>query len=74
MPTTSSKAPAAFKEVEERKSYWLKKRAEAKEKGYVADEETSSSSKPKQANGVAKAQPNTTLNLSAEEWPGESAH
>ena len=72
MPTTSSKVPAALKEVEERKTYWLKKRAEAKEKGFVAEEETASSSKPKQPNGVAKARgPNPTLDLTTEEWPGQ---
>lgn len=74
MPTTSSKVPGAVKEVEERKAYWLKKRAEAKEKGFVADEEAaSSSSKPKQQpNGIAKGRgPNPTLDLTTEEWPGE---
>lgn len=74
MPTTSSKVPSAVKEVEERKEYWLKKRAEAKEKGFVAEEEaaSSSSSKPKQPNGVAKGRgPNPTLDLTTEEWPGE---
>lgn len=72
MPTTSSKVPGAVKEVEERKAYWLKKRAEAKEKGFVADEEAaSSSSKPKQQpNGIAKGRgPNPTLDLTTEEWP-----
>ena len=56
MPSTSGKVPAAVQQVEERKAYWLKKRADAKEKGYVADEETASRSKPTQANGVAKGE------------------
>ena len=72
MPTTSSKVPGAVKEVEDRRAYWLKRRDEAKEKGFVAEEEVASSSKPKQPNGVAKGRgPNPTLDLTTEEWPGE---
>lgn len=75
MPTTSSKVPAAVKEVEDRKVYWLKKRDEAKEKGFVAEDDAASSSKPKQPNGVAKGRgPNPTLDLTTEEWPGEGHH
>lgn len=75
MPTTSSRVPAALKEVEERKAYWLKKQADAKEKGFVAEEEEEevSSSKPKQPNGVQKSRGGKqTLDLTTEEWPGEN--
>jgi hypothetical protein len=71
VPTTSSKVPAAVEEVQERKAYWLKRRAEAKETGVVAEErEEAGPSKPK-ANGVAKGgrASNNTLDLSAEAWP-----
>ena len=77
MPATASKVPDALKEVEERKHYWLKKRADAKASGIVAGEEPpeASSSAPKAtatANGVAKPKANGTLDLTAEEWPGKS--
>jgi hypothetical protein len=67
MPTSSSKVPGAVKEVEERKSYWLKKRAEAKETGVITEEREEAG--PSKANGVAKGS-HKTLDLSAELWPG----
>ena len=73
MPTTSSKVPAAVAEVEERKAYWLKKRAEAKETGVVTEErEEAGPSKPPKANGVARGRGGNgnTLDLTAELWPG----
>lgn len=74
MPTTSGKVPAAVKEVEERKVYWLKKQADAKERGFVDEDAGASSSKAGQPNGVAKGRgPNPTLDLTTEEWPGVSS-
>lgn len=76
VPTTASKVDEAVKEVEERKAYYLKKQAEAKEKGIVAGEEpeaaAASSSSRAQANGVAPKKPkaNGVLDFAAEEWPG----
>lgn len=72
VPTTASRVAEAVKEVEERKTYYLKKRAEAKEKGILAGEEPEASSSRAQANGVApKKQPkaNGVLDFAAEEWP-----
>ena len=75
MPATASKVPDALGEVEERKAYWLKKRADAKESGIVAGEEPEASSSAAaataQANGVAKPKANGALDLTAEEWPGK---
>ena len=75
MPATASRVHDALREVEERRAYWLKKRADAKESGIVAGEEppeASSSAARATANGVAKPKANGALDLTAEEWPGKS--
>jgi len=74
MPTTSGKVPAAVAEVEERKAYWLKKRAEAKETGIVMEErDEAGPSKPKANGGAKGGGRGNTLDLTAELWPGESS-
>lgn len=72
MPSTASKVPEALMEVEERKAYWLKKRAEAMESGIVAGEEPEAASSSKAAKLRAdKSKSNGVLDFHAEEWPGE---